>query len=65
MPIYEYQCKKCGHRFEELVLGSAGEKRVSCPNCAAKRTERLMSAFSTSGTSKNKACGSAAGSGFS
>ncbi len=20
MPIYEYQCKKCGHEFEQLVL---------------------------------------------
>jgi len=65
MPIHEYQCKKCGHRFEELILGRAGADDVYCPECGAKRTERLMSAFSTSGTSKGKACSSPAGSGFS
>jgi putative FmdB family regulatory protein len=65
MPIHEYKCKKCGHRFEELILGSAGADEVRCPKCAAKRAERLMSAFSTSGASKGKACNPAAGSGFS
>jgi len=65
MPIHEYQCKKCGHRFEELILSSAGADQVCCPECGAERTQRLMSAFSTSGTSKGTACSSPAGRGFS
>lgn len=29
MPIYEYVCKKCGHKFEALV------RRDEAPTCAA------------------------------
>ena len=32
MPLYEYQCKKCGHRFEKLQKFS--DKPVKkCPEC--------------------------------
>lgn len=42
MPIYEYECKKCHHRFEELVRpGSAPE----CPECHSRSLEKLLSAF--------------------
>jgi len=44
MPIYEYQCQKCGHRFEELVLG---KKEIKCPNCKGTDLKKLFSAFST------------------
>jgi putative FmdB family regulatory protein len=40
MPIYEYSCKSCGHRFETLVLG---KEEVSCPSCSGKELERLLS----------------------
>ncbi len=44
MPIYEYQCKKCKHVFEELVRSSdAG--RVACPRCDSKEAERQPSVF--------------------
>jgi putative FmdB family regulatory protein len=32
MPIYEYQCEKCGMRFERLQQMSA-EPVTSCPDC--------------------------------
>ena len=38
MPTYEYECKKCGHRFEKFQsIKDAPSKR--CPQCkgAAKR----------------------------
>ena len=42
MPLYEYQCKKCGHRFEKIQKFS--DKHVSkCPNCGG-RVEQLLSA---------------------
>ena len=41
MPLYDYLCRKCGHRFEELVrLGET----PPCPACRAKNPERLFSA---------------------
>ncbi len=40
MPIYEYRCKKCGYKFEELVL--PGEKEPEkCPKCGGE-LERLF-----------------------
>lgn len=42
MPIYEYACEACGHRFEKLVRGSPPER---CPRCAEARLQRLVSGF--------------------
>ncbi|MCU0607557.1 MAG: zinc ribbon domain-containing protein [Candidatus Edwardsbacteria bacterium] len=42
MPTYEYQCRSCGHRFEELQ--SINDQPLStCPECSGG-VERLMSA---------------------
>jgi putative FmdB family regulatory protein len=42
MPIYEYACRECGRRFEELVFGQA--PAPSCPGCSGGDVERLLSA---------------------
>lgn len=54
MPIYEYQCGKCSHRFE--IIQPMGEKETPplCPRCGNQRTERLISSFSC-GTPKQGA----------
>jgi len=54
MPLYEYRCRKCGHRFEELVR--FGET-PSCPECSAAEPERLfsMSASVSTGKTRNRA----------
>jgi putative FmdB family regulatory protein len=42
MPLYEYECKKCGHRFEKIQLYSA--KMVKkCPECGGQ-VEQMISA---------------------
>jgi putative FmdB family regulatory protein len=41
MPLYEYQCKKCGHRFELIQSFSAPDAR-ECPVCQGE-AERLIS----------------------
>jgi putative FmdB family regulatory protein len=51
MPLYEYQCKTCGHRFEALVYRSA---HPACPLCESKDLERLLSAFAVSGSGRAK-----------
>ena len=45
MPIYEYACGACGHRFEEWQKMSDKPIRT-CPKCKAKKVERLISATS-------------------
>ena len=33
MPIYEYQCPKCGNIFEEWAKASESHKEEPCPQC--------------------------------
>jgi putative FmdB family regulatory protein len=42
LPLYEYKCVKCGHRFEKIESVSAPDKK-KCPKCGAK-AERLLAA---------------------
>jgi putative FmdB family regulatory protein len=45
VPIYEFDCQSCGHRFEELVGSHVGVESadVSCPECGSAKVERLIS----------------------
>jgi len=45
MPIYEYTCRTCEHRFEELVSG--GRTLVACPHCSSEDVDKLFSTFAT------------------
>ena len=42
MPLYEYQCQKCGHRFEKIRKFSDKQLR-KCPECEGV-LEQLVSA---------------------
>ncbi len=42
MPLYEYQCKACGHVFEKIKSFSGPEEK-ECPICKSE-VERLLSA---------------------
>jgi len=48
MPIYEFQCKRCGNQFEKLVRV---DHTADCPACQASEVERL---FSVPGISTQK-----------
>ncbi|MCS5635127.1 MAG: zinc ribbon domain-containing protein [Myxococcota bacterium] len=42
MPIYEYQCEKCGHEFErEQRMADSPVK--TCPECKGRRVTKLIS----------------------
>ncbi|SDK98542.1 putative regulatory protein, FmdB family [Modicisalibacter muralis] len=43
MPIYEYECKACGHRLEKLQKLSAAPLK-DCPSCEQSELSRLVSA---------------------
>lgn len=45
MPLYEYACAGCGHRFEVLQRMGEGNEGLACPSCAAKRPARQLSTF--------------------
>ncbi len=42
MPLYEYKCKKCGHRFERIVKFSDPPLK-KCPKCQKGALEQLIS----------------------
>jgi putative FmdB family regulatory protein len=43
VPIYEYRCGQCDHRFEAIVLD--GRQPDTCPACDKPALERLLSTF--------------------
>ena len=40
MPLYEYECRKCGHRFEKIEKVNDATRR-KCPRCKGT-AERLV-----------------------
>ena len=55
MPLFEYTCKECSHRFEVIVMGG---KKPSCPSCGSRRLEKMLSTFAVStGSAKGPARG--------
>jgi putative FmdB family regulatory protein len=47
MPVYEFECEGCGVRFEELTASDTWS--LTCPECGAERTRRLLSPVSPAG----------------
>ena len=43
MPIYEYKCKSCGHKFDKIQKIS-DDPLKDCPNCGAPELVKLISA---------------------
>jgi putative FmdB family regulatory protein len=55
MPIFEYSCRQCGHRFEKLQK-SADELAPLCPACGSTETARELSCFSATTKAPSHAC---------
>jgi len=47
VPIYEFECEKCGRHFEELIGFEA--PAPPCPECGAAEARRLISPVSPPG----------------
>ena len=43
MPIYEYECKSCGHRLEAIQKIS-DDPLKDCPECSEPELKKLISA---------------------
>ncbi|MBN2264207.1 MAG: zinc ribbon domain-containing protein [Candidatus Aminicenantes bacterium] len=50
MPLYEYECQKCGKRFESLVT-TGHEKDVVCVECGSADVRKMISCFGIGGGS--------------
>ena len=43
MPMFDYQCKKCGE-VGEYIVKTAGTRNVKCKRCGSKEMTRLIGA---------------------
>lgn len=63
MPIYEFQCRKCGEVFERLMKVNERGDSLTCPHCGEKKPEKILSGFSSSkGSEPSSSCGPGGGS---
>jgi putative FmdB family regulatory protein len=46
MPLYDFECRKCGHEFEVLVR--PGSAAPACSECGSDDLEKLLSGFAVS-----------------
>ena len=53
MPLFEYQCRECGTKFEKIVPTASAQ--VVCKQCASPRVEKLLSVFAVVGSSRSAA----------
>ena len=49
MPLYEYQCRRCGNSFEKLRRMQDADAELQCPDCRSEEVERQFSTFAAGG----------------
>lgn len=45
MPLYEYRCNTCGHRFEVLRRVGQDATGLACPECGRTEVQKEYSTF--------------------
>jgi putative FmdB family regulatory protein len=56
MPIYEFECNACSHRFSQFFrrMSSSDEKLdAPCPSCRSTDTRRVVSSFAIHGVGES------------
>ncbi len=53
MPIYEYECEKCGERFEQFRHISDSDSEIKCPQCGVEHPRRVFSTFAWGSSSQS------------
>jgi putative FmdB family regulatory protein len=61
LPIYEYSCQKCSHKFEQLQRSMTATAKVTCPSCGSERTDRALSVFAVGAESAKSSTSPAPG----
>ena len=49
MPLYEYECQKCGKDFTLLQSASVNKDETECSHCGARGVKSKFSTFSARG----------------
>lgn len=56
MPVYEYSCDDCGHKFD--IVATLAEKEAGlapvCPNCGGRKVHQVFGRFTVVGGSKGE-----------
>ena len=54
MPTYEFQCQKCGHKFNLVEsIGEHAKHKEKCTQCASSEIESLISAVNVKTSKKS------------
>ena len=61
MPIYEYVCKDCGQRYEQIVMSKS--QKIACPKCASAKHTLQLSVFAAPANGSKSGPDSSASSG--
>jgi putative FmdB family regulatory protein len=60
MPLFDFQCRSCGHQFEALVRpASYGDPPLVCRACGHAGLEQLLSSFAVNSAEKTRAAAAA------
>lgn len=46
MPLFDFECRECGHKFD-LIISNADKETARCPQCGAQNPKQLLSSFGT------------------
>ncbi|MFC1978978.1 zinc ribbon domain-containing protein [Chloroflexota bacterium] len=57
MPTYEYKCKNCGEKFDEVKKIEECETNSTCPKCKSQNTQRVFNFASLFGLKSDGSCG--------
>ena len=52
MPLFEYVCRTCDHRFEMFVTK---DRQPACPSCRGRGLEKQLSTFAVATSSREPA----------
>lgn len=55
MPLYEYRCAACAHRFEVLQRLGDDAEGIVCPSCGEAKVLRQLSTFAARGSAASSA----------
>lgn len=53
MPIYEFACADCEHRFDVFGSYASRDAAQMCPSCEGTRTRALFSTFAVTGSASS------------
>ena len=55
MPVYEYQCKSCNHRYSAILSIKDSDEAPSCPDCGSDDVRKLVSSVAVVRSAQGKA----------